>query len=1113
MDRLVVIGNGMAGVYAVEEILKIRKDLSITIFGEEPHLNYNRILLSDVLAGKRPLEEIYLNTKEWYEQNRIELQLGIRVTAIDPSEKTVTDSSGKVTPYDSLLIAVGGAPFIPSIQGTGKDGIFVFRNIQDTQKVLHQARLAKQAVVMGGGLLGLEAARGLINYGVSVTVVHLMDRLMEQQLDVMGAALLKREVERLGIGVILNTTATEILGDEKVTGIRLTTGQELSTGMVLICTGIRPNLELAKSAGLETRRGIVVNDRLETSVPDIYAVGDVTEHRGKTYGLVAPLRDQARVVADHLVGQKKMCYEGTVCATILKVAGVNLTSAGVFLGGNGNEEMVYLDTQVAIYKKLVFQGNRLVGMILLGENKDGGRLFNLIQSGQDISAIKDQLIHMISGQLYTEAAPGISTIATMADTELVCNCNTVTKGTIMKAICEKGLKTRDEVATCTKASTGCGSCTQLVEDLLREVNVKKTAAAPTAIPAQSFASGGPAEPPLTDKPILGYPTAYPKSLEVERIKQEGLGLDFDKIRERGVMALTQDDYYRLKTYGVCSQKHPGYFMLRIRIPGGRVTARQLIHLAELADIHGRGWGHLTTRQDLELHWVRVEEVPEILGKLEGIGLSTRSACGHTMRNVVSCPHSGICQTSLIDVQPWAKAISDYFLKRSDLINPTMPNRLNIYLAGCDGCAPHAQINDIGLVAVKRSSSASGELVGEKTRAQEVGFELWAGGSLGAHPIIGFRLKEFVSLQDALPACQAIFHIHTKYGSRTKAKSRLKWLVDQWGQEKFADLFEKIFQGKRTLPENAEFTQPIPKQGEGKPSPLSRFQTALALPLTPSALPPGCHPQRQRGYVWMTVEVPLGEIRAIQLRVLAKLSRRYGNGEVHFTQDQDVELHWIRAHTVHKAARALERAGLAVKGKKIGPRVVACPGTEFCVLAVTNAQGAARDILKQFTPKDPAKAQLLKGVSIHISGCPNSCAKHQVADIGLAGTVTTLGEETLFSYLLYLGGNMSSGIRLGEMVRKGITEEMILPTVDALLELVLEHRQAGESFQQVIDRLGTAKVSDLLDKRLKPFSPVAVNRLAMVPDQVDGASQPALPVTDWCVGASEEQLHRTGPHIG
>lgn len=1074
MKRLVVIGNGMAGVYAVEEILKIRRDLSITIFGEEPHFNYNRILLSEVLAGERSPESICLNPREWYDQNLIDLRLGTRVTAIDPLSKTVADARGQTTSYDFLLIAVGGVPFIPPIQGADKAGVFVFRNLEDTHKILAQTRLAKEAVVIGGGLLGLEAARALINHGVSVTVVHLMDRLMEQQLDTVGAGLLKRQVERLGIGVILNSTAQEILGEPHVRGVRLTTGQKLSAGMVLICTGIRPNLELARSCGLLTNRGIVVDDRLQTSVADIYAVGDVIEHRGKTYGLVAPLRDQARVVADQMVGQKRLCYEGTVCATTLKVAGIHLTSAGAFSGGKGLDEMVYLDTQAGIYKKLVFEQNRLTGMILLGDHKDTMQLFNLIQSGQDVSAMKDRLIRAMTSRLEPNTVSAVSTVSSMADTELICNCHTVTKGVIMAAIRDRGLKTRDEVATLTKASTGCGGCTQLVEDLLIEANTKK----PTPTPPASMPR---TELHLTDKPLLGYPTAYPKSLDVERIKQEGLGLDFDRIRENGVLALTEDDYYRLKTYGVCSQKHPGYFMLRIRIPGGQVTAQQLLILAERVDIHGRGWGHLTTRQDLELHWVHLEEVPEIWEKLEAIGLSTRSACGHTLRNVMACPHAAISPTSLIDVRPWAKAVTDFFLKRSDLINPSMPNRLNIFFAGCLDCTPHAQINDIGFVAVKRPGEKGGSAVG---------FELWAGGSLGAHPMLGFRLKEFIPLEDALPACQAIFYIHTRYGNRTKAKSRLKWLVDQWGQEKFKTVFEKVFQGMRTLPENREFAKLLTRTKQADPLPplWARIGTALVTPLAPASLPPGCRPQRQAGYVWLTVEVPLGEIRGPQLRSLARVSRRYGNGEVHLNQDQNVELHWIKAHTVPRVIRALNKAGLRLKGQENGPRVVACPGTEFCVLAVTNAQGAAKDILKRLISNDPVKAEFLNGVSIHISGCPNSCAKHQVADIGLAGTMSTVGDETLFSYMLYLGGHTSGGIRLGQMIRKGITEEMLLPTLEVLVELLIEHRQSTlgrhESFQQIIDRLGTTRVAQLLQERLTPFLPEAVDRIAMVTDQVE-----------------------------
>jgi sulfite reductase beta subunit-like hemoprotein/bacterioferritin-associated ferredoxin len=851
--------------------------------------------------------------------------------------------------------------------------------------------------------------------------------------------------------------------------------------MVLICAGVKPDLALAKQAGLKTGRGIVVNDQMQTSVSGISAVGDVIEHRGRCYGLVGPLRDQARVaarmIAKELQGLNRSApdpvYEGTLCATTLKVAGINLTSAGAFVsapgGGDGHEELVMVDTHASVYKKLVLKSSRLVGMILLGDTREGPRLFQLLQSGEELSPKRKE---SLLGQPAADGAAGGGSffpLSSMADTELICNCHSVTKGVILRAIQENGLKSRDEVAQCTKASTGCGSCAQLVEDLLLEGKTKPVTvvAGATTNPAPS----GAADPLPAAKPLTGYPLAYPRALEVERIKREGLGLDFDKIQEQGVLALTEDDFYRLKTYGVCSQKHPGYFMLRIRIPGGRVTARQLTGLADLAETHGRGWGHLTTRQDLELHWVRLEDVPAIWERLEAIGLSTRSACGHTLRNVMACPHAATSPDALIDAQPWAKAVADYFVKRSDLINPAMPNRLNIYFAGCADCATHAQINDIGFAALRHPAGS------------EIGFELWVGGSLGAHPALGFKLKKFLAPEDVLPACQTIFEIHTKYGNRNKAKSRLKFLIEQWGREKFVAVFDRFFESKRSLPENRAFRLPAAADGEKPPVPAKRLRAAVMRPLTGTP-PEGCLPQRQPGYVRVPIRVPLGEIRATQLVALARVARRYGNGELHFTKDQDVELHWVETRWARRAARMLERAGLSLKGQWSGLGVVACPGTEFCVLAVTNAQGAAKDLLKTLQPRDPDAAQLLRGVSIAISGCPNSCAKHQIADIGLAGTMTTVGEERRYSYLLYLGGRIDGEVRLGEVVRKGITEEMVVPTVEAVLTLVAEQRQPGESFQDVIDRVGVQQVGAWLEQRLAPFAPHASEAVEMIPDLVE-----------------------------
>lgn len=1075
--RVVVIGNGMAGVAVVEEAHKLRPDLSVTIFGDEAHVNYNRILLSDVLAGTRTAESIVLNPLAWYEQHGIDLRLGIRVTTIDPAAKTVTDAAGGVTSYDHLLLAVGGSPFIPPITGIDKAGVFVFRTIEDCDRMLARAGAVTRAVVIGGGLLGLEAARGLINHGVAVTVVHLMEHVMEQQLDPTGGRLLKREIERMGIAVILKATAAEIVGHGEVTGVRLTTGEDLPAGMVLVCAGIRPNLALARAAGLQVNRGIVVDDRMQTSDPAIFAVGDAIEHRGKTYGLIAPIPAQALTVANAIAGDGTRRYEGTACATTLKVAGVHLTSAGDFLGRDGGEEIVWLDAPAGVYKKLVLRGNRLAGMILLGDNRDAARLSTLVLTGQDISAIKRHLIGPPSTGA-DEAA--VSVVVSMADTDLICNCHTVTKGEIVTAIRGQGLTSRDQVAACTKASTGCGSCTELVEDLVRDLTGKTGAARPngdagkSAVPALT-------PPALPDEagPLRDLPIAYPITFETERIKQEGLGLDFAKIQERGTRALSQDDYFRLKTYGVCSQKHPGYFMLRIRIPGGRVTAGQLRHLADLAETHGRGWGHLTIRQDLELHWVRVEEVPEIWERLDAIGLTTRSACGHTMRNVTACPHGGISPDALMDVQPWADAISAYFLARSAQINPVMPSRLNLYFAGCPDCAPDAQINDIGFVAVRQPGSDA------------IGWEVWVGGSLGAHPILGFRLRDWMPLEDALPACQVIFELYTKYGIRQKGKARLKFLIEQWGRERFIAQFDRLFEQKKALPENRTFRYPTSHDGEPAPSWPSRLHARVAVAGSAVPLPPGCVPQRQPGYVIVEIAVPLGEIRAVALRTLAGISRRYGHGMVHFTKAQNVELHWIKARNLNALARAVTRAGLSLAGAAAAPRVTACPGTEFCVLAITDAQGAGRGLLSRLASLDPdnsAQTAFLNGVTINISGCPNSCAKHQVADIGLAGALTLVGDEKRYTYQLYLGGRIEGGIQLGEVVRKGITEEMVVPTVETLIAIVREHRETGETFQAVIARLGLPIVAALMDERLAPFMPREVERVSMVTEFAEVAPE-------------------------
>ncbi len=1067
--KLVVVGNGMAAMTAVEAILKKKPNSSITIFGDESQTNYNRIQLSNVLAGKTDAEKIILHTKAWYAEKGIDLRQGVPVSAIDTETKRVFDANGDQSTYDHLLLATGSLPVVPPIEGSGKKGVFVFRTLADTNRIIAAASNHLEAVVIGGGLLGLEAARGLMNYGLSVTVVHLAKHLMEQQLDPAGAALLKQEIEQIGIRVLTGTTVKKIGGEESVTEVQLSTGAVLSAGMVIICAGTRPNTALAEAAALKINRGIVVDDRLETSESGVFAIGDVIEHRGRTYGLIAPLKEQARVIADVIAGEDIKRYTGTLCATTLKVAGVSLTSAGSLNREIGDEELAFLDTRRGLYKKCILRNNRLTGFILLGDTKDGTRLFGLLKKGTDLSATKDQLLGNIS--VTEENAPSAASGATtLADSDTVCNCNDVCKGAIVSAIRKNGLKTRDEVAACTEATTGCGSCGAIVDDLLAIVNQS----APSLVPITAEKKKKPSST---------------KTLDLEKIKQEGLGIDFERITKEGARAVSMDDKYRLKTYGICVQKHAGYSIVRIRIPGGRLRPEQLAPLMELVATHGRGQVHLTVRQNIEIHWVRVEEAEDIFERLRNIGLTTRSTCGHTLRNVMACTHGAISDDGILDVQPWAEVISNYFIERSDLINPTMPNRLNIYFSGCRECNADAVINDIGFVAVRKKNEAEREGFGARqeelgARQEELGFEVWVGGSLGAKPMLGLKLRDFIPLKDALPVCQAVFAIHTLHGNRNKARSRLKFLIAEWGQEKFSAEFDRVFLEKKANPDNRLISLPGGLGDEKKPSLLKKpswLRRALSsLTNLQAENTPGILPQRQGGSVRLTIGVALGDIRSEQVLEIGKISKRFGDGFLHLTKDQDIELHAISTLSIKQALAAIKALGFSLKGDGSGPNLIACPGIEFCTLAITHAQGAVRDLLKHYHPEDQLKRDLFDSLSIYISGCPNSCAKHQAADIGLAGTMLPLGDARRYSYQLFLGGSLKAGdVQLGGMVRKGITEDMVIPTVDALLDIVLEFRQGEESFHDVVRRLGPKTMMKFFEEKIMPFVPEKSKVLAMV----------------------------------
>ncbi|MCB1987810.1 MAG: NAD(P)/FAD-dependent oxidoreductase, partial [Burkholderiaceae bacterium] len=471
--RLVMVGNGMAGVRTLEELLKIAPDLyDITVFGAEPHPNYNRILLSPVLAGEQTLDEIILNDWSWYTENGIHLHAGCTVDTVDRVRRVVhaTDAAGAVisAEYDRLILATGSNPFILPIAGHGLDGVLAYRDIADTQAMIDAAATYRHAVVIGGGLLGLEAANGLMKRGMQVTVVHASEWLMERQLDSVAGKMLQKSLAERGMQFLMKAQTQELVGNAegRVASVKFKDGTEVPADLVVMAVGIRPNTALAEKMRLHVNRGIVVSDTLQTTTDArIYAVGECAAHRGIAYGLVAPLFEQGRVLANHLAEFGIGRYQGSLTSTKLKVTGIDLFSAGDFQGGAGTEEIVMSDPSAGVYKKLVLKDDKLVGACLYGDTVDGSWYFKLLRDARPVGDIRDKLMFGESN-MGDAGHQGHNKAAAMLDTDEVCGCNGVTKGTICKAIKEKGLFTLDEVRKHTKASASCGSCTGLVEQIL-----------------------------------------------------------------------------------------------------------------------------------------------------------------------------------------------------------------------------------------------------------------------------------------------------------------------------------------------------------------------------------------------------------------------------------------------------------------------------------------------------------------------------------------------------------------------------------------------------------------------------------------------------------------------
>lgn len=702
--KLVLVGNGMAGVRCIEEILKLDPaGFEITIFGSEPHVNYNRILLSSILQGGTSFGDITLHDREWYERHHIHLYIGESVIEIDKHMQVVKTDQHRIVPYDQLIIATGSVPFSLPIPGADKQGVVTFRTIEDCQKMIEISKKNNKAVVIGGGVLGLEAAKGLLNLGMTVYVVHIGPYLMERQLDETAAKMLQKELERQGMKFLLEKETKEIIGDIGAKGLRFTDGTEVEANLVVMAAGVRPNVQLAQKTGIETNRAILVNDYMETSVPNIYAVGECVEHRGMIYGLVQPLYEQGKALAKRICGREGRGYEGSVLSTQLKISGVDLFSVGVIHDKDSTTQSIKIFDEVErVYKKVVFQDHKIIGAVLYGETKERTKLLDLILKQQDVSEVEKV-------SLFPEAKDGGFSIASIPASKIICNCNNVTKGTIQEAIQREGLTTVEEIKNCTKASSSCGGCKPFVADLL------------------SYLQNNEFEEVLEEKTCLCSCTTLNDDEVVQEMQRKGLTsvqevmevLDW-KISEGCSICRPAINYYLGMINPEYENKQQNLFInekmnaviqsdgtyaLIPQMYGGLTNPEQLRKIAQVAEKYHINDLAITSDQRIHLLGVKKEDLSDVWAELN---MLLRSPQANGVQNIKTCIGEHICSC---DKKP-SIALAVSIEKQLEFL--TTPYRVKMGISSCMHNGADSTTKDVGVIGIER------------------GWEIYIGGSSGRH---------------------------------------------------------------------------------------------------------------------------------------------------------------------------------------------------------------------------------------------------------------------------------------------------------------------------------------------------------------------------------------------
>ncbi|MGZ9812338.1 nitrite reductase large subunit NirB [Pseudoroseicyclus sp. H15] len=739
-QRLVVIGNGMAPGRMLDRLFETAPGMfDVTVFNAEPRVNYDRILLSPVLSGEKTFDDIVIHTDAWYAENDVTLHRGERVTAIDRAARTVTGASGITASYDRLVIATGSSPFIIPLPGHDLPGVLAYRDLDDVTAMQAAARAGGRAVVIGGGLLGLEAAAGLRSQGMDVTVLHLMPTLLDRQLDPAAGYLLQKEMERRGIDVRCGADTAAILGTDRVEAVELKDGSRIDASLVVMAVGIRPAKQLAQDAGLEVGRGIVTDTAMRTSDPAILALGECAEVEGRVYGLVAPLYRMAEVAAATLTGGDA-AFAHAETPTKLKVTGINLYSVGDFSDGPGVEDVVLRDAARGSYRRVVMKDNRVVGAVLYGDVADGTWYNELLKSGEDVTPLRETLIF---GQAHQGggAPDPLAAVANLADDAEICGCNGICKGRITDAITQKGLTSLSEVRAHTKASASCGTCTGLVEGLMaltlgdavtksadgmcgcttlghgevrRLIRAKGLKTIPAVMQELEWStSGGCAKcrPALNYYLLADWPGEYRDDQQSRFINER-------------VHANIQKD----GTYSVVP-----------RMWGGMTSAGELRAIADVVDKFAIPDVKVTGGQRIDLLGVRKEDLPAVWADLNAAGLVSGHAYAKGLRTVKTCVGNTWCRFGTQDSTGLGVRLERF------LWGSWTPAKVKLAVSGCPRNCAEATCKDIGIVCV------------------DSGFEIHYAGAAGLH-IQGTTKLGLVSTEDeAVEITAAMVQMYREQG--------------------------------------------------------------------------------------------------------------------------------------------------------------------------------------------------------------------------------------------------------------------------------------------------------------------------------------------------------------